>query len=439
MSDVVTEGLEARLIALSVIGSVLDKKQPLDSILEQHDEFKALEQRDRAFVRMLVSTVLRRLGQVDDIIAQAEERQATKTPTLQNILRLGVVQILFMSVPDHAAVDTCVELAGLMHLERQKGFVNGMLRNVTRSGPVWLAKQDEARLNTPEWLLKLWIADYGMGVAAEIAKANLSEAPLDITVKDKNDINHYASVFKATTLLTGSLRKTPGGRVQDLEGFDAGHWWVQDASAAIPAQLFCDIQGQHIVDLCAAPGGKTIQMAAMGAQVTALDRSAKRLKRVEENAARLGLEDRIEVKTADAAQWRPVGDAALPYILLDAPCSATGTIRRHPDVAHLKAARDLERLCDVQARILEHAFEILSVGGILVYCVCSLQKSEGEYQIERFLAAHANAARLPVQAEELGGYDESLMENGDIRVLPFHQAAIGGMDGFYIARLTKNA
>lgn len=432
-----SDGIASRHAALGIISAVLDKKQALDHVLDQDEKFHALIQRDRAFVRMLVSTILRRLGQIDDLITQAENKPGSTTPVLQNILRIGVAQIMFMAVADHAAVDTCVELTGVANLERQKGFVNGLLRTMVRSGPAWLSKQDEVRLNTPEWLLKIWIADYGLGTAAEIAKANLSEAPLDITVKNKKDINHYASVFKATSLLTGSIRKTNGGRVQDLEGFAEGDWWVQDASAAIPAQLFGDINGQHVIDLCAAPGGKTIQMASMGAQVTALDRSPKRLKRLHENAERLGFESKIEIEVADAAQWRPAGDKSSPFILLDAPCSATGTIRRNPDVPHLKNERDVSRLEDLQSRILAQAFDILPTGGTLVYCVCSLQKSEGERQIEAFLAKTPTAKRRPIEAAELGGYDESITTDGDLRILPFHQSAIGGMDGFYIARITK--
>ena len=433
------QGLKSRQVALGIIGQVIDKKQALDHVLEADEGFRSLASQDRAFVRMIVSSVLRRLGQIDDFIRQAEDREATKTPVLQNILRLGVVQIMFMAVADHAAVDTSVNLAEENGHGRQKGFVNAVLRKITREGPAWLSRQDEVRLNTPDWLLKTWIADYGLGVAAEIAQANLAEASFDITIKDERDRNYFASMFKATELLTGTLRQSKvGGRVHEMAGFSEGSWWVQDASAAIPAQLFGDVEGQVVVDLCAAPGGKTMQLAAKGADVVALDRSPKRLQKVGENAKRLGLQERVAEQIADASQWKP------PYpvsnILLDAPCSATGTVRRHPDVLHLKCARDIERLVDTQARILDNAFDILAVGGCLVYCTCSLQKDEGERQIDAFLLRHQNAARKPISAEDdLNGFDESLTENGDLRILPFHQAAVGGMDGFYIARLTKLA
>ena len=429
--------MAARVAALALLEDVLQRKQALDHALDNQSAFKSLEPRDRAFTRMLVSTVLRRLGQIDAIIEKALEKDTPRNMNLQNILRIGVCQILFMDVADHAAVDTAVRLAERERMEKQKAFVNGLLRTVTRKGVEWREKQDEVRLNTPEWLLKLWIEDYGLRTAAEIAKANLSEAPLDITVRDPESKNFWASNFKATEMTTGTLRKTSGGAVHELQGFDEGHWWVQDSAAAIPAQLFGDIDGAQVYDLCAAPGGKTLQLAAQGARVSALDRSAGRLKRLTQNLERMSMSDMVEVVTADAGSWRPPEPAA--YILLDAPCSATGTIRRHPDAQHLKAPKDIERLAHLQTALLAHAFDMLMPGGVLVYCTCSLQKVEGEAQVAHLLAAREDAQRLAITAGELGGFDEALTEEGDLRILPYHQAALGGMDGFYIARLTKSA
>lgn len=432
-----TDGMAARKASLALLEDVLQRKQALDHALANQNAFKALPQRDRALVRMLVTTCLRRMGQVDDLIERAMNRDTPRNMTLQNILRIGVTQILFMEVADHAAVDTSVRLAEEQRMEKQKAFVNGVLRTITREGVGWKHKQDETRLNTPEWLLKMWIEDYGLGTAAEIAKANLSEAPLDITVRDPESRNFWSSNFKATQMTTGTLRKTSGGAVHELQGYDEGHWWVQDAAAAIPALLFGDVQGERVYDLCAAPGGKTLQLAARGAHVTALDRSAGRLKRLQENLERMHLTDSVEVITADAGSWRPKEPAG--YVLLDAPCSATGTLRRHPDVAHLKSATDVSRLQNLQAALLRNAFDMLMPGGVLVYCTCSLQKAEGEQQIEHFLKTELQAERLPITAKELGGFDEALTEEGDLRILSFHQAALGGMDGFYIARLTKSA
>lgn len=429
------EMLAARQAALDLLTDILSRKQPLDQALEAGQSFKALPQRDRSFCRMMVSTVLRRLGQIDDLITRFQEKPGSGNLLLQNILRLGVAQIIFMNVPDHAAVDTSVRLADAHGLERQKGFVNGLLRNLAREGKYFASKQDESRLNTPEWLLKLWIDDYGMRPAAEIALANLAEAPLDFSLKNETERSHWIETLGAVAVGHATLRRNSGGAVHELPGFEDGMWWVQDASAALPAGLFGDLKDKHVVDLCAAPGGKTLQLAARGAQVTALDRSAQRVKKLEENAKRMRLEENIKVVVSDATHWRPV--EAPHYILLDAPCSATGTIRRHPDVPHLKSLRDVESLISVQERILENAFDILAPGGTLVYCTCSLQKAEGEHQIAAFLERHPNAAKIVIRPEEIGGLGECITEDGDVRILPFHRAAQGGMDGFFISRLTK--
>lgn len=431
------EMLAARQVALGLLNVVLGQKQALDHMLERDDGFKALPTRDKAFCRMVVSTTLRRLGQIDDIITKAEKKPASKNITLQNILRMGVAQILFMDVPDHAAVDTSVRLADAAEMDRQKGFVNGLLRTVTRVGREWLSRQDEARLNTPEWLLKTWIEDYELRGAANIAKANIAEAPLDITIKDEKDRNYWQSTFKATQIGAGTLRIPSGGAIHTREGFDDGMWWVQDAAAAIPAALFGDVKGKTVVDLCAAPGGKTMQLAARGANVIALDRSAGRMKKLKQNLERVRLADKVEIIISDAAAWRP--KEAPQFILLDAPCSATGTIRRHPDVSHLKQPEDMERLIHVQANILENAYNMLAPGGVLVYCTCSLQMAEGEYQILRLFEHHQDAYKMPIRPEEVGGLEEPITENGDMRILPFHQAALGGMDGFFISRITKMA
>lgn len=428
--------LAARGVALNLLHGVLGQKQALDHVLEREQGFKDLSPRDRGFCRMLVSTTIRRLGQIDDIITKAVDKPVRTSAHLMYILRIGVAQILFMEVPDHAAVDTSVRLAEALDMDRQKGFVNGVLRTVGRVGKEWLERQDESRLNTPEWLLKIWIEDYGLRTAAEISSANLVEAPLDITIRNEADRNHWGSTFQASEVAAGSLRRPSGGNITELEGFADGKWWVQDAAAAIPARLFGDIAGKTVIDLCAAPGGKTMQLAAQGAHVVALDRSAGRLKRVHENLERTQLTERVEVIAADAASWRP--QAEVDFILLDAPCSATGTVRRHPDVLQLKAERDIERLVQVQEDILENAFDMLSSGGVLIYCTCSLQKAEGEDQMRRFFIRHPNATKVAISASEIGDMDEPITENGDLRIFPFHQSARGGMDGFYVCRIKKN-
>lgn len=428
--------LQSRKVALALLEVVLGRRMPLDQALDENRDLPALPVRDRAFVRMLVATTLRRLGQIDALIRQATDRgEPPSPPTLHHILRLGIAQILFMNVPDHAAVDTAVRLAETTGLPRQKGFVNAVLRRITREGRDWLAKQDDARLNLPEWLLSVWVADYGLKTAAEMAQASLAEAPLDITLKDPAHTLHWSGMLEASALPTGSLRRAAGGNVQELPGYHDGMWWIQDAAAAIPAKLFGPLQGKTIADLCAAPGGKSAQLAAGGASVIALDRSARRIQRLEENIRRLRLDKSVTTEAADAAVWKP--KVRIDAVLLDAPCSATGTIRRHPDVLHSKTPEDVERLTELQARLLENAASMLETGGILVYCTCSLQKAEGEAQIEFFLRHHPEMKRLPITAEDVAGVEESLTAEGDLRILPMHLAAHGGMDGFYIARLVK--
>lgn len=432
------DSLLARQIALGLLETVLSRKIPLDQALDDSRDLPMLTPRDRGFVRMVVSTTLRRLGQIDDLIYQAGDRRALPQPILlHHLLRMGVAQILFMNVPDHAAVNTSVEIAELRGMQRQKGFVNAILRRITREGQEWLAQQDESRLNIPEWLLKSWVEDYGLRIAAEIGLANLGEAALDITVKTPAERDYWAQALEATILPTGSLRRAPGGSVIELPGFEDGSWWVQDSSAALPAKLFGDLNGVQVIDLCAAPGGKTAQLAAAGANVLALDRSAKRLKRLDENMLRLNLQDQVKCETADASVWLPRDPVSA--ILLDAPCTATGTIRRHPDVMALKGPQDQNNLADLQSRMLDNAVTMLEQGGILIYCTCSLQKAEGEQQIDALLArTKGKMARKPITADEIGGLDGAITKDGDVRVLPGEMAAHGGSDGFYIARLIRS-
>ncbi len=428
--------LAARKIALDMLYNVLDRKNALDVTLDSSEEFAALPQRQRAFTRMLLTTTLRRLGQIDDLINSAQSRpEALRTPVVRNILRLGVTQIFFMAVPDHASVDTSVRLAEQSGMVKQKGFVNAILRKLIRGGKSRIDNQDAGRLNTPEWLLKIWIEDYGLTTAAKIAEANMREAPLDITVKDVNDRAYWGSELQAYGLSTGTLRRVSGGNIREMEGFDSGKWWVQDAAAALPALLFGDVSNQDVIDMCAAPGGKTLQLASMGANVTAIDRSAVRLKRLEENLERMDLKERVNIEISDASVWKP--SSPPQRILLDAPCSATGTIRRHPDTGYLKSPKDIERLASIQEKLLSHAGTMLGVGGLLIYCTCSLQKDEGERQIEHFLGSNPDFERIAITPQEVGNYNELINENGDIRAMPYNLSEQGGLDGFFISRLTR--
>ena len=427
-------GILTRHIAFKILDEVLMRKTPLDQVLTRNEEYNSLEGRDKSFVRMLVATSLRRKGQLDDMIGRVAEKELHPT-NLRLVLYVGMTQILFMNVPHHAAVNTTVELAERENMALQKGFINAVLRRMTGEGQEWRQRQDPVRMNIPQWLLAYWIEDYGMGEAAEISQACLSEAHLDITIKNPSEQKYWAEELEGTVLPTGSVRLNGAGNITDLAGFEDGMWWVQDASASLPAKLMGDIKGKDVIDLCAAPGGKTAQLAANGANVIALDRSAKRLERLKENMERLKFTDAVTITVADGGVWQPT--EPVDAVLLDAPCSATGTIRRHPDVMHLKGNKDVNQLMGLQSRLLDNAADMIKSGGILIYCTCSLQKSEGELQVDVFLANHPEFKRSPITADEVGGVEALITKDGDVRVLPYHLAPQGGMDGFYIARMVK--
>lgn len=426
------DGLAARATALLLLEGVLHRKKPLDDVLKNDQTFLSLSERDRAFTRMLIATTLRRLGQIDAMIVKAMDKGDVPRPhSLHDIIRLGCTQIFFMDVADHAAVDTSVTLAE----KSQKGFVNAVLRRMTGEGREWIKHQKESQ-NIPDWIFEQWERDYGSDIAADIAKASLSEAPLDITVKIEKEIDIWAGTLESTKLPSGTVRRPSGGRVELLPGFDVGAWWVQDASSALPVKLLGDVQGKNVIDLCAAPGGKTMQLAARGAQVTAVDRSAARMKVLQENLKRMKLESNVQSVIADGSLWKPAHP--VPYVLVDAPCTATGTLRRHPDVIHLKARSDQDGLMDIQARLLANAADCVEAGGTLMYCTCSLQKEEGEEQVLHFLEYRPEFTIDPINSGELGGAKDIIDSYGFARILPFHWAARGGMDGFFIARLKKS-
>lgn len=423
--------ISPRRIALDLLSAVLDRGRLLDDELGD-ERLAALDERDRSFVRLMLATTLRRLGQIDVLIDHCLETPlGSRAAMAEHALRLGICQLLFLEVAPHAAISTTVDL---VKKTTQAGFaklINAVLRRLDREGAGLVAAQDAPLLNTPEWLWRSWCGAYGEDTARAIATAHLVEAPVDITVPA--DAELWAERLGAEILPTGSLRRPPGGSVALLPGFDEGAWWIQDAAAALPARLLGDVKGKRVADLCAAPGGKAMQLATAGAEVTAVDRSAKRLVRFSQNLARLGLS--AEVVAADAAQWAPA--QPLDGVLLDAPCSATGTLRRHPDVARHKTPAEIVKLAGVQARLLAAAAPMLRPGGLLVYCVCSMEPEEGVGQVEALLASGAPFRRVPIRPGEVGGLAELLTPAGDLRTLPCHLAGRGGMDAFFAARLER--
>jgi 16S rRNA (cytosine967-C5)-methyltransferase len=423
--------VNARGVALDVLDRVLGEARPLDDTFAGHPALARLDGRDRAFARLLVAATLRRLGQIDAVL-DAFLRSRPKALRVHNLLRLGVAQLLFLDTPAHAAVAETVALAAGPHAFA-KGLSNAVLRRVGREGKGQIEGQDAARLNTPAWLWRSWCQAYGEIRARAIAEAHLVEPPLDLSVKA--DPEGWALRLGAAHLGANTIRRKAGGAIEELPGYAEGAWWVQDAAAALPARLFGNIGGRPVIDLCAAPGGKTAQLAAAGAEVTAVELSEQRAMRLRANLERLRLKARIEI--ADALAWRP--PRPLGHVLLDAPCTATGTIRRHPDIAWHKTPEDVTRMAVLQRQLLEAATAMLEAGGMLVYASCSLQPEEGAAMITQALARGLPLARLPIQAHEPGGLPVEITLEGDVRTLPCHFAERGGMDGFFIARLRRHA
>jgi 16S rRNA (cytosine967-C5)-methyltransferase len=419
------DGLPAREAALTLIDAALSRRGGLDEAASANG-FRFLEPRERAFARALAMAVLRHLGPIDR--ALAARLQKAPPDRVMHLLRLGAAQAFHLEVPAFAAVATSVELAGANKASRPfKGLVNAVLRGLLRDAP----PSDDPTLLAPPWLYSRWVAAFGEATAREIAGQIALEPATDLSLKPDADATALAEALEGEVLPGGTLRLRRKGDVAAWPGFEDGSWWVQDAAAAVPARLLDVKAGEAVLDLCAAPGGKTLQLAAAGADVVALDRSAARLKRLEENLARTGLSAQVVV--ADGAAW----DDARTFdaILLDAPCSATGTFRRHPDVLWAARPGDVASLANVQARILDSAAGRLKPGGRLVYCVCSLEPEEGEAQVEAFLARRPDMALDPIQPGEAGAPEASLTPRGTLRLLP-HQLD-GGQDGFFAARFRK--
>lgn len=439
-------GFPARRLAIEILGSVIERGQPFDqqwSSRVQSPQFIALEPRDRAFVRSLTTTTLRRQGELAHVLKQFLDKPLPADKgLLWPILLSGAAQLLCLDMPAHAVVDLCVELA-----RRDRGarrfdkLTNAVLRRVSERGHAMLAAVDGVRLNIPDWLFARWEANYGAATARLIAHASLREAALDLSFKPGSSAlaDTLAAQANGIRLPNGTVRLSAPGRIEELPGYQDGAWWVQDAAAALVSRALGDVAGQSIADLCAAPGGKTAALASAGAKVTAVDLSEKRLARLRANMARLQLE--VDIVTADVLTWSP--EQQFDAILLDAPCSATGTVRRHPDLLRQKQLADFDRLAALQGALLHKASALLRPGGRLVYSTCSLEPEEGPDQVAAFLAAHEDFAREAITAPELGADPAWITADGDVRTLPCHlplePAEMSGMDGFYVARLRRRS
>jgi len=420
-----SDGLASRKAALSLLSDVLRKHRPLDALL---DSLKPLPPRDAAFARALVSSTLRHFGELEAVVAQFVPKPLAphKAGPTTEILLLGAAELLILKVAPHAAVDGANRLAAsdkkAVHF---KPLVNAVLRRMAHEGEAVREKLNAPRLNTPDWLWGRWVAQYGQETVHAIALAHQSEAKLDITLKSSDALAPSGHDIGL------SRRVEADGRVEEMVGFLEGNWWVQDVAATLPVIMLGNVGGKTVIDLCAAPGGKTMQLAARGAHVTAVEMDAARLQRVGENLARTKLS--ANLIAADARDF----DGRAQAVLIDAPCTATGTIRRHPDLPWIKQPGDVTARAAIAYEILESGAGMVEAGGLLVFAVCSLEQEEGEEQIEAFLAAHPEFSRAPLSSDELFGHSEWVTPEGDLKTLPCHMADLGGMDGFYATRLKR--
>ncbi|MDG4879426.1 RsmB/NOP family class I SAM-dependent RNA methyltransferase [Mesorhizobium sp. WSM4935] len=436
-------GLAARKAAARLLAAVIDARTPLDGLTDNehgHPQYKALDGRDRALVRAILVTALRHRMTIAGLLAKRLEKPLPANATaLSHILNVAAAQILFLDVPDSAAVDLAVTHAKSdPRTTRFSGLVNGVLRSLARAKDAELAPALAATGEAPQWFAERLTAAYGADKARAILAAHRHEAPVDFSVK--TDPALWAERLGGIVLPTGTVRvEKLSANVADLPGFADGAWWVQDAAASLPARLFGDIRGQRAADLCAAPGGKTAQLILAGASVTAVDTSKNRLARLKQNLDRLGLA--ADLVQTDLLDYRP--EQLFDAVLLDAPCSSTGTVRRHPDVPWTKTVADVEKLADLQRKLLAHAVALVKPGGRIVFSNCSLDPLEGEELYRSFLAETPAAIDDPVGPGEFTGIDPFLTPEGTLRTTPADLAlgppGISGLDGFFAARMKRTA
>ncbi|WP_339949973.1 RsmB/NOP family class I SAM-dependent RNA methyltransferase [uncultured Albimonas sp.] len=415
-----------RIEALRLLTGVLEERRPLPDLAASAPDLPP-SIRARALHR--ASETLRRLGQADAVLSRYVRRPPP--PPARDALRLATVELLHLDEAPHAAADGAVAAVRAQPGgERLTGLVNAVARRVAAEGAAAWAARDPERDGMPNWMRGRLSSAWGAKAVRGIAAAHLLAPPADLTPRDPAGAADLAARLDAELLPTGSLRLRGRAQLTALPGFETGEWWVQDAAAALPARMLGAVAGLRVLDLCAAPGGKTLQLAAAGAHVTALDISGPRLARLRENLARTGLS--AQILADDALHWTP--EAPFDAILLDAPCSATGTGRRHPDMPHLRADDlDLAALTALQDRLLDRAFGWLAPGGRMVFATCSLLPEEGERRAESFLARTPAATALPADPQALGIPPEWVSAAGFLRTRPDFWPQSGGLDGFFAA------
>lgn len=426
-------GLAARVAATRILAAVLEKKTSLDGMLDSENGnpvYRALSLADRALVRAIVNSALRHLPRIEAALSMLLDGPLPQgARSLHHVLVVGAAQVLHLDVPDHSAVDLAVEQAHRDPRNRRFAkLVNAVLRRLGREkAEIEKAIADVPVL--PDWFYARLVSAYGDEVAKRISEAQLTPASIDLTVK--TDPAVWAEKLGGTVLPNGSVRLGEfEGQIPSLEGFTEGAWWVQDLAASMPVKLMGDISGKRVADLCAAPGGKTAQLALAGAKVTALDQSGNRLRRLRENLDRLGLH--AETVEANMLKYQP--EQLFDAVLLDAPCSSTGTLRKHPDVCWTKDENDIAKLAALQGQMLRHALTLVGSGGIVVFSNCSLDPSEGEAMIAQVLAENPDFERVAVRKDDWPGMEAAVTAEGDLRTTP---DMFGGIDGFFSSVLRK--
>jgi 16S rRNA (cytosine967-C5)-methyltransferase len=434
-------GLQARKAAAKLLAAVIDAKTPLDGLTDHergHPQFRELDMRDRALVRAILVTALRFRVTIEKLLARRLERPLpANAHSLSHLLHVAAAQILFLDVPDSAAVDLAVTHAKSdPRTQRFSGLVNGVLRGIARAKDHQLPKMMAATADAPVWFAERLTAAYGEERARAILDMHRIEAPVDFTVR--SDPQAWAAKLGGIVLPSGTVRvERPAANIADLPGYNDAAWWVQDAAAALPARLLGDVAGLRVADLCAAPGGKTAQLAAAGARVTAMDTSKSRLTRLAGNLERLRIE--AEIIHADLLTYRP--EQLFDAVLLDAPCSSTGTVRRHPDVPWTKSPEDIAKLAALQRKLLDKAITLVRPGGRMVFSNCSLDPQEGEALVEALLSQTNAAIADPVALDEIEGVAPFITAKGTLRTTPadldLGRPAISGLDGFFAVRFRR--
>ncbi|HKY81859.1 MAG TPA: transcription antitermination factor NusB [Sphingobium sp.] len=414
-------GLPARRAALRLLDAVLRRGEPLEVAL--HGAGQGLPPADRALVHAIAAETLRHLPDLDALIDGATRQPLPDDAKARMVLRIALIQVLALGTAPHAAIATALPLVD----GGPRKLVHGVFGTVTRAEPTL---PDPPTL--PSGVTQRWTEQWGAAMPAAAARAFAQRPPVDLTLRDPSETEQWAERLSGQSFAPGHVRLPDHASVIDLPGFAEGAWWVQDLAASCPARLLGTGEGRVVLDLCAAPGGKTMQLAAAGWQVTAVDQSKKRLERLSDNLRRTALS--AQVVQADLREWTPPGP--VDAILLDAPCSATGIYRRHPDVLHRVGPRQIAEMAELQGELLARAGQWLKPGGRLIYATCSLEQAEGEEQITRFLEDHPDFSLLPALADELPAGMVPTTQ-GWLRTDPDTLAEKGGTDGFFIARVAS--